>query len=268
MAEHAVVNLAQHFPHVHARVGQLEAVAAAQAPVGAEHRFGQGGLGTLDVDEMPVVERFGKAEDDPGAIGAIVQARGAPALQAFDVRLETFGRVAGLLAIHQRAAGAGDRQLEVARCAVVRDGFAVSRATTASSSGVDTTCAPPFNSGSARRRTKSTLKRKRSSCAAVLRRIASRSELDLEQPREKPADVGRHADQQVRERDRRARRVGRPAVRVPLGPRSRGRPPPLPRRSARTRTPDARGRADPRTYSRARRAQRTHRSQENWNSCS
>ena len=41
---------------------------------------------------------------------------------------------------------------------------------------------------------------------------------DLEQPRDETADVRRHADEQVRQRQRGPRRVGRAAVRVPLGP--------------------------------------------------
>ena len=174
VAEHAVMDLAQDFARVHPPVGQLEAVAAAQAPVGSEHRFGERGLGMLHVDEMPVVQRFGKAEDDPGAIGAIVQARGAPSFQAFDFGLadsRTCRRPSRDPSARSRRGRSPARVVSAA--AVVRDGFAVSRATTASSSGVETTCAPPFKSGSARRLTKSILKRKRSSCAAVLRRIAS-----------------------------------------------------------------------------------------------
>ena len=90
---------------------------------------------------MPVVERFGKTEDDPVAIGAIVQARRAPALQTFDFRLQTVRCVAGLLAIQQRASGARDGELQVTGAPGApspgADAPPVSRLTTASSSGVD-----------------------------------------------------------------------------------------------------------------------------------
>jgi len=42
-----------------------------------------------------------------------------------------------------------------------------------------------------------------------------------EQMRQEPADVGRHPDQEVRQRDRRARRVRFPSVRVPFAPEQR-----------------------------------------------
>ena len=95
---------------------------------------------------------------------------------------------------------------------------AISFATTASSSGVDTTCAPPFKSGSARRRTKSTLKRNRSSWTRVMAVSVSALGCDLKEARDEAAHVPRHRDEQVRQGDRRTRRVGRRAIGVPLVP--------------------------------------------------
>ena len=52
VAEHAVVDLAQHLARRVAVVGQLEAVAAAQLLVGPDHRLGQLGARPLHVHEV------------------------------------------------------------------------------------------------------------------------------------------------------------------------------------------------------------------------
>jgi hypothetical protein len=43
----------------------------------------------------------------------------------------------------------------------------------------------------------------------------------IEEPLQEPADVRRHADQEIRQRQRRPWRVGCPAIRVPLEPERR-----------------------------------------------
>src|SRR5581483_11542350 len=73
VAEDAVVNFTEHFARTHARVGQLETVAASQTPLGPVHRFGMA-RSWLGLDEMPVIERFGKPEDHPLAVPRIVEA--------------------------------------------------------------------------------------------------------------------------------------------------------------------------------------------------
>jgi len=57
----------------------------------------------------------------------------------------------------------------------------------------------------------------------IARRLGDggRRRVDVEQPRDETADVRRHADEQVRQRQRRPRRIGRPAVRVPVAPEQR-----------------------------------------------
>ena len=54
----------------------------------------------------------------------------------------------------------------------------------------------------------------------VARRVRDRRgrRIDVEQPLQEAADVRRHADEQVRQRQRRPRRIGRAPVGVPLAP--------------------------------------------------
>ena len=158
----------------------------------------------------------------------------------------------GLLAIEQGAAGARDRQLEIA----ARPAHRVRRADAGRfhhprRTGRD--ASPPFTSGSARRRTKSTLKRNRSSWSRVAAATASGLPLDVEQARHETAHVRRHRHDQVRQRNRRPRRIGIPADSRPSRATARRRPKPLLRRIARTATRDARGREGRRTCIRKRR---------------
>ena len=104
--------------------------------------------------------------------------------------------------------------------------------TIASSSGVDATCAPPLSSGSARRRTKSTLKRNRSSCARVAAASASAGASTSNSRVDEAADVRRHRDQEIEQRDRRPRRIGR-RHRRPTRPTATGDRRGPPRRTAR-----------------------------------
>ena len=229
VAEHAVVDLAQHLARRHARVGQLEAVAAPQRAVGPDHRVGQLRAPALDLDEVPVVEVSGKRKTTHARYGRIVQPRGAPALQRVDGRLDgtCLGIVARLrgrdLAVEQHAARARHRQLAVARELRLRQLRRRSHRPRRSTA----TCAPPLSSGSARRRTKSTLKRNRSSCARVPAASAASLVVDPEQPRQEAADVRRHP--RVEERHlggRAAGRQRRPGTRptVGAGPRRWRRP--------------------------------------------
>ena len=151
----------------HARVGQLEAVTAAQPIVGADHPLRQVGPRPLHVYQAPVVERFRKPEYHPAAIRRIAQPCRAPALEAGNLRDDV--AAACFLTFHQRATGARDGELKVLGCRSAAPARpAMSVATMPSSSGVDTTGAPPFTSGSTRRRTKSTLKRNKSSWSRVM----------------------------------------------------------------------------------------------------
>jgi hypothetical protein len=72
VAEDAVMDLAQHLARVPARVGEPEAVAAAEAIVGTGHRLRQVGARALHLHEVEVVERLGEPEDDPGTIARVV----------------------------------------------------------------------------------------------------------------------------------------------------------------------------------------------------
>src|SRR4029453_16369779 len=140
VAEDAVVDLAGPFAGVHARVGHLEAVAAAQTPFGADQRLRQPRLRTLHLDQVKRLDVLGEPEDHPAAISAIVDARRAPALQriadrglgAGGCRRRAVGALArlavarfigqraeaeglGLLSIEQRAARPGNGQLTITR---------------------------------------------------------------------------------------------------------------------------------------------------------
>src|SRR5262249_27603903 len=81
VAEDAVVDLAEHFADGEARIGQPEAVAAPQAPVGPEHGLGPRLIRAPHLDQIEIVEGFGKSEDHPAAVRAIVNPRGTPSLE-------------------------------------------------------------------------------------------------------------------------------------------------------------------------------------------
>src|SRR5262249_26473154 len=85
VTEHAVVNLAEDFAWLHAGIGEREPVAAAETPVGAEDRRRRD-VGRPCLDEMPVIECFGKAKDHPRAERWIVQSSRAPAFDRFAVQ--------------------------------------------------------------------------------------------------------------------------------------------------------------------------------------
>src|SRR5262249_53523826 len=81
VAQHAVMNLAEDVARPHARVGQPEAVARTQPPVGTDHAGNAGGR--LRVDGSPGGERLRKSENHPGAICAIANAGGTPPFEGF-----------------------------------------------------------------------------------------------------------------------------------------------------------------------------------------
>ena len=180
---------------------------------------GSARLGTLHVDEMPVVERSRESGRSPSRDrrGSWMRA----AHQRFSASHCGSALATAAPVVFSRSSSAQPARATASSQVAARSDARppISRATTASSSGVDATCAPPFSSGSARRRTKSTLKRNRSSCARVARRRSPRRAGSTSNSRvDETADVRRHRDQQVRQRDRRARRVGRGAIGVPLAP--------------------------------------------------
>ena len=111
VAQHAVVDLAQHLARRHTPVSQREPVAAPQPIIRADHPLRHLRPRALHIHEPPVVERLGKAEDHPRAIRVIVQARRAPALEAVDARA-CIG-VAGPLAIHHCAPRTSHGELHV-----------------------------------------------------------------------------------------------------------------------------------------------------------
>ena len=166
VAEHAVVDLAQPLAHPGARIGQREAVAAAARGLGPDQRLRTRRIGPDDVDQVLVVERLGEAEHDPRRQRRVVDVGGAPAPQRVDLDADrglgrlVAGGAGGLLAVEQRAAGPGQPQLADRQVGGAADG-ALDVGVIGLAGGRPP--APPFSSGRARRRTKSTLKRNRSS---------------------------------------------------------------------------------------------------------
>ena len=114
VAQHAVVDLAQDFAPLQRASVSLKPSRRRRRRVGAEHRFGQLRARALDLDEMPVVDVLGKPEDDPACDRR--DRAGAPRTSVSASRSDaaTVCPSPALLAIQQRAAGARDRQLEVA----------------------------------------------------------------------------------------------------------------------------------------------------------
>ena len=117
VTEHAVVHLAQHLARAEARVGEREAIAAAQGLVRTGERLWQVGARPRDAHEVREVERLGEAEHHPVAHRRRVHVRGAPALQDLDLGghrrllLLVGRRPRGLVAIEQRTPGAGHGEL-------------------------------------------------------------------------------------------------------------------------------------------------------------
>ena len=209
VAQHAVVDFAQDVARPHARIGQREAVAAAQPIGGADHPFRQVRPGPLDIDETPVVERFGKPEDYPRSIDAIVQPRTAPALEAVDLRGDM---AAGPLGVHQRAAGARNGELQIlaggaARAArrgardQRRDGGLVFRRRGQARTGFHEREHAPAD--------EIHLEAKEIVLVACDGRQRVDGRLDAKEPRDEAADVRRHRNEKIRQRNRRTLRVGR-----------------------------------------------------------
>ena len=164
VAEHAVVNLAQHLARASCAIGQREAVAAAQPRVGADHVLGQLGERPLHAPRDARFDVFRKAEDHPARGRRIVNSCGAPALQRLHLATATARLIRPCRSSRDRAARSRRARPPVRRRA--RRTAPINARTIASSSAVDVT-GPPLSSGKARRRTKSTLKRNRSSSARV-----------------------------------------------------------------------------------------------------
>ena len=244
------MDFAQDVARPHARVGQPEAVAAAQAIVGADHAPGQVRPKLPHLDEAPVVERFGKPEDYPPAIRSIVQLDPTPALEAVDLR----GDIAACsLDIHQRAAGARDGELQVltawaawrglARDQRRDDGLVFRRRHDGRA---------PFHEREHAAADEVHLEAEEIVLLARNGGQRINARLNIKKARDEAAYVRRHRDEQGGQRDRRTRCLGRRSVRLPLDATARGhRPRPL-RRSVRTRRRAARGRADQQMCSLAR----------------
>src|SRR4029077_17888423 len=132
VAEHAVVNLTEDFARLHARIGQRKTVAAAESPIRSDQRFGQLRGGMLHRNQIKGLDVFGKTEDDPVAVRAIVYTCGTPALQGFNLGTGDLGTgdwglgdwglgdwglgdwgLPSLLQIHERAACARNSELAV-----------------------------------------------------------------------------------------------------------------------------------------------------------
>ena len=172
VAEHAVVDLAQHLARGDARVGELEAVAPAQLLVGTDHRLGQPGVGPLRRAPGACGSSVsGKRKTTQCVIARIVHVRGAPALEAPRCRAATAcfsssvpparaasSRSSSAQPARARASSRGHR-----RSCRFSPAAPIRRRQPRDPSAVASTRAPPFSSGSARRRTKSILKRNRSS---------------------------------------------------------------------------------------------------------
>jgi len=79
------MDFAQHLALGVALVGELEALAAAQLFVRADDLLGHCWIRPLDLHEVVVIEIFGEPEDHPAAVARVMDVRGAPALERFDL---------------------------------------------------------------------------------------------------------------------------------------------------------------------------------------
>jgi hypothetical protein len=219
VAEHAVVDLADDLACVPARIRELETITPPQAVVGTTHRLRELGPRPLHLDEVEVVDRLRKAEDDPWPVSGIVQARGAPALHRLDIGghlrllLLRAGRAGGGLAIEQRATGRGDCQLVIEMRVLLRqaddhgDVGRIERHVLAAPHQRQRTLADEIDLEPEQRVELIGV------CADAVR-----GGIDAEQTREKAADVRRHPHDQIRALDRRGDAVGRGAIDVPDAP--------------------------------------------------
>jgi hypothetical protein len=199
VAEHTVVDLAEHLARVEAFVGELESFAPPQPGLWPDHGFGHGRIRPHDLNQMHRVDGFGKPKDDPVLVARVVHVRRRPPFYRLDVGgdgvllLLATGDAGRFLAIQQVASESCQRKfpgaiVDQAGHRAIDERVIVRR-------GRDATAA--FEQRQRAPANEIDLEAEEIVVGPGLRDHRLDVRPDAEQPRQKAADVRRHRDDQI-----------------------------------------------------------------------